>query len=171
MLIKNEEEEFTIWFRYGGIVTFNLRVDDRFWLQHLMHTLGDILNVRVLYIYIGCPYLEFHRNIGREYGRRPFEVKLQLDEYFRELIKNCHALEKLEVNLFHYDAYEYAEEILDNGYLPQIRPQIMAAMGDDVSETLRTTESPVYCGYLNKSSINDMQLLDRRLVYTKKVKE
>jgi hypothetical protein len=53
MLIKNEEEEFTIWFRYGGIVTFNLRVDDRFWLQHLIHTLGDVLDVRVLHIYIG----------------------------------------------------------------------------------------------------------------------
>jgi hypothetical protein len=46
----------------------------------------------------------------------------------------------------------------------------MAAMGDDVSETLRTTENLVYCGYLNNSSINGMQLLDRRLVYTK-VKE
>jgi hypothetical protein len=60
---------------------------------------------------------------------------------------------------------------VDNEYLPQIRPQIMAAMGDDVSETLRTTENLVYCGYLNNSSINGMQLLDRRLVYMKKVKE
>jgi hypothetical protein len=169
MLIQNEERVFSIWFRYDNIVEILLRQDDRVWLHSVIKNLGDAPHIRKLQISIGCPYLDFNRNIGREYNGKPFRVEMPLQGSFRELIKGCKALEQLEVDIFHYDYSQYAEEVLDTEYLNNIRPEIMAAMGGDVSETM-TTKSPVSGGYLNNGRVS-MPLLDWKLIFTKETEK
>jgi hypothetical protein len=74
-------------------------------------------------------------------------------------IKAGNKLEKLELDICRHDDYKNAVELLDAECLQKIRLDIVAAMGDDVSEMMTTT---VRSG--------GMRLIDRKLVFTKKTK-
>jgi hypothetical protein len=77
---------------------------------------------------------------------------------------------EVEGDLCHHDDHEHTEVILDTEYLQKIRSDIMAATGGHVSEAMTTTESPVYSVCLNNKNISGVQLLDRKLVLTKRTK-
>jgi hypothetical protein len=126
--------------------------------------------VQTLHSSTGFPYFDFHRTVGKKYGGKPFGVKMQCNIWFSELIKAYNVLEKLELDICHHDNYEHADEILDTEYLQKIRPDIMAAKGGDISEAVTTTESPVFGGCLINKNISAVQLLDRKLVFTKRTK-
>jgi hypothetical protein len=140
------------------IIKFNLNVDG-LWLSDVIAALGDAPDVRTLHFSTSHPYLDFHHTVRQKYSGKPLAVEMQCLCWSSKPIKAGNKLEKLELDICRHDDYKNAEELLDAECLQKIRLDIVAAMGDDVSEMMTTT---VRSG--------GMRLIDRKLVFTKKTK-
>jgi len=171
MLVLTEDRPFSIWFRYDSIVSFKVQGGKAQWLTDLIESLGELPAIQQLKVAIEFPSMSFHRDRGKDLNKRPFEVEVRLPEYFGKLVEACKKIQTLEVELFHsqYDKYgEFSGEVLDMEALQHFPPIFRAAMGENVTETRIATPSSINGGYLNNAYIKHRQLLDWKLIYTRK---
>jgi hypothetical protein len=106
------------------------------WVLNVVKYLGEAPTVRTLNLAIKFPVLTWSRDLGNSptYGRQPFEVKLRLPNAYRTLIAACGSLQKLGVELFHYQ-YGVCWEILDAELLVGVQQDVAKLLGREFSET------------------------------------
>jgi hypothetical protein len=96
LFIKHEHNHpFNIWKCRDSVITFNLNVEG-LWFDGEINVQSDSPDVRTLPFLTGYPYLDFHRAVGKKYGGEPFDMKMQGNGWFSEMIKACNVLEKLK---------------------------------------------------------------------------
>jgi hypothetical protein len=169
VLVLKEYNLFNIWFKHDNVMEFVLGEYDFAWVLNVVRYLGEAPTVRTLKLAIRFPILAWSRDLGNSptYGRQPFEVKLRLPNAYRTLIAACGSLQKLEVELLHYE-YGVCREILDAELLAGVQQDVAMLLGRDFSETVTASVSQVYGGVYNGQYITNKQLLDQSLVYTRK---
>jgi hypothetical protein len=169
VLELKEYDLFNIWYRHDNVIEFVLGVYDLAWVMKVVRCLGEAPTVKNLKLAIRFPVLKWSRNLGKlsRYGRRPFEVKLRLPKAYRTLIATCGSLQKLEVELLHYE-YGVCREILDAELLAGVQQDVAMLLGRNFSETVTASVSRVYGGVYKGQYITNKQLLDQSLVYTRK---